>query len=94
MQQPPKRVPSAGANLAIAALLGIPGMINLAGGAARGSAGDIICGIAALAYAGLLVRDAWYIKKTGAPAMPQARMLMIGFGCLGVYLVGLLIKHS
>ena len=93
MQQPPKRVPSAGANFAIAALLGIPGMINLAGGAARGSTGDIICGIAALAYAALLVRDAWSIKKTGVPAMPQARMLMIGFGCLAVYLVGTFLKY-
>lgn len=94
MQQPPKRVPSSNANLVIAALLGIPGMINLVGGFMRGSPGDIISGIAALAYAALLVRDAWYVKKTGVPAMPQARMLMIGFGCLGFYLVGLLIKHS
>ena len=94
MQQPPKRVPSSNANLVIAALLGIPGTINLVGGFLRGSTGDIICGIAALVYAALLVRDAVYVKKTGVPAMPQARMLLIGFGCLGVYLVGLLIKHS
>ncbi|NNG24903.1 hypothetical protein [Telluria aromaticivorans] len=94
MQQPPKRVPSSNANLVIAALLGIPGMINLVGGVMRDSTGDIISGIAALAYAALLVRDAMYVKKTGVPAMPQARMLLIGFGCLAVYLVGLLIKHS
>jgi hypothetical protein len=94
MQQPPGRVPSPNANLVIAALLGVPGLINLVGGFKRGSAGDIISGLAALAYALLLVRDALHIKKTGHPAMPQARMLLIGFGCLAVYLVGLLIKHS
>ena len=93
MQQPPRRAPSPVANLVIAALLGIPGMINLVGGYMRGSTGDIICGIAALVYAALLVRDAIYVKKTGVPAMPQARMLLIGFGCLSFYLVGLLLKH-
>jgi len=40
------------------------------------------------------VRDALHIKKTGAPAIPQHKMLLIGFGCLGVYLIGILIKHS
>ncbi|MFC0252354.1 hypothetical protein [Massilia consociata] len=94
MQKPTGRVPSPTANLVIAALLGVPGLINLVGGATRGSIGDVISGIAALIYAALLVRDALHIKKTGLPAMPQARMLLVGFGCLALYLVGLLIKHN
>lgn len=94
MQRTPGRVPSPNANFALAALLGIPGVINIVGGFARDSIGDIISGIAALAYALLLVRDALHIKKTGRAAMPQARMLLIGFACLGVYLTGLLIKHA
>lgn len=94
MQEPRKRVPSPNANLVIAALLGIPGLLNIVSGVSRGIVGDIISGLAALVYAGLLVRDAVHIKKTGVPALPQARMLMIGFGCLAVYLVGILIKHA
>ena len=93
MQQPPRRAPSPVANLVIAALLGIPGVMNLVAGISRGGPGEIICGLAALAYALLLVRDALHIRKTGRPAMPQSRMLLIGFGCLSFYLVGLLLKH-
>jgi len=93
MQQPPRRGPSAGGNFVIATLLGIPGIVNLYAGFTRSSAGEIICGIAALAYAGLLVRDALSIRKTGLPAMPQGRMLLIGFGFLSVYMIGLYFKH-
>jgi len=93
MQQPPRRGPSAGGNFVIATLLGIPGLVNLFAGFTRGSAGELICGFAALAYAGLLVRDGLSIRKTGLPVMPQARMLLIGFGFLSVYMVGLYLKH-
>lgn len=94
MQQPPKRVPSPNANLVIAALLGISGIFNLVSGITRETPGDIISAVGALAYAGLLVRDALHIKKTGVPAMSQARMLRVGFVCLGIYLIGILIKHG
>ena len=94
MQQPRRRVPSPNANLVIAALLGIPGILNIYTGFTRPSPGDILSGLAALIYALLLVRDAMHIKKTGAPAIPQHKMLLIGFGYLGVYLIGILIKHS
>lgn len=94
MQQPPRRGPNAGTNFLIAALLGIPGVINLVGGAMRGGLGEIICGLAALGYALLLVRDALAIRKSGRPAMPQSRMLLLGFGFLSVYMVGLFLKHS
>jgi len=94
MQQPPRRGPNAGANFLIAALLGIPGVINLVGGATRGGLGEIISGLAALGYALLLVRDGLAIRKTGRPAMPQARMLLLGFGFLSVYMVGLYLKHA
>ncbi|GAB3368769.1 hypothetical protein [Massilia agri] len=93
MQQPPRRGPSAGGNFVIATLLGIPGLINLFGGFTRGSPGEIICGVAALAYAGLLVRDGLSIRKTGLPAMPQGRMLLIGFAFLSIYMIGLFLKH-
>lgn len=93
-EQPRPRVPSPNANLVIAALLGIPGILNIYSGIVRQLPGDIISGLAALAYAVLLVRDAIHIRKTGVPAIPQAKMLLIGFGCLGVYLIGILIKHS
>ncbi len=93
MQQPPRRGPSAGGNFVIATLLGIPGLVNLYAGFTRGSAGEIICGLAALAYAGLLVRDGLSIRKTGLPAMPQARMLLIGFAFLSIYMIGLFLKH-
>lgn len=94
MQQPPRRGPNPGTNFLIAALLGIPGVINLAGGIMRAGIGEIICGVAALAYALLLVRDALSIRRTGRPAMPQGRMLLVGFGFLSVYMVGLYLKHS
>jgi len=94
MQQPRPRVPSPTMNFVIAALLGIPGMLNVYGGIVRSSPGDILSGLAALVYAALLVRDALHIKKTGLPAIPQARMLLIGFGCLTVYLIGMFMKHS
>ena len=94
MQQPPRRGPNAGTNFLIAALLGIPGLINLAGGITRGEAGEIISGIAPLGYALLLVRDGLSIRKTGRPAMPQPRMILIGFGFLSVYMVGLYLKHA
>ncbi|WP_312513865.1 hypothetical protein [Massilia sp.] len=93
-EQPRPRVPSPNANLVIAALLGIPGILNIYSGIVRQLPGDIISGLAALVYAVLLVRDAVHIKKTGVPAIPQAKMLLIGFGCLAVYLIGILIKHS
>ena len=94
MQQPPRRGPNAVTNFLIAALLGIPGLVNLAGGITRGGTGEIICGLAALGYALLLVRDGLSIRKTGRPAMPQKRMILVGFGFLGVYMVGLFLKHS
>lgn len=94
MQQPPRRGPNAVTNFLIAALLGIPGLINLAGGITRGGVGEIISGLAALGYALLLVRDGLAIRRTGRPAMPQKRMILVGFGFLGVYMVGLFLKHS
>ena len=94
MQQPRPRVPSPTMNFVIAALLGIPGMLNIYSGFTRQSPGDILSGLAALVYAVLLVRDALHIKKTGLPAIPQARMLLIGFGCLTIYLIGMFIKHA
>lgn len=94
MQQPRPRVPSPTMNFVIAALLGVPGMLNIYGGITRQSPGDILSGLAALVYALLLVRDALHIKKTGQPAIPQAKMLLIGFGCLTVYLIGMFMKHS
>lgn len=94
MQQPRPRVPSPNMNFVIAALLGVPGLLNVYSGITRSSVGDILSGLAALIYAALLVRDAVHIKKTGLPAIPQARMLLIGFGCLTVYLIGMFMKHS
>jgi hypothetical protein len=93
MQQAPRRGPTAASNFVIAAILGIPGVVNLVAGITRGGAGDFLCGVSALAYALLLLRDAVHIKKTGTPAMPQSRMLLIGFACLGVYLVGVFLKY-
>jgi len=94
MQQPRPRVPSPTMNFVIAALLGIPGMLNVYSGFTRQSPGDILSGLAALIYAVLLLRDALHIKKTGVPAIPQSRMLLIGFGCLTIYLIGMFIKHA
>lgn len=94
MQQPRPRVPSPTMNFVIAALLGIPGLLNIYGGIMRQGLGDILSGLAALVYAVLLVRDALHIKKTGVPAIAQGKMLLIGFGCLTVYLLGMFVKHS
>lgn len=94
MQQPPRRGPNPVTNFLIAALLGIPGLFNLASGISRGGAGEIISGIAALGYALLLVRDGLSIRKTGRPAMPQKQMILAGFGFLSVYMVGLYLKHA
>lgn len=94
MQQPRPRVPSPTMNFVIAALLGVPGLLNIYAGFTRGQPGDILSGIAALVYAVLLVRDALSIKKTGQPAIPQSRMLIIGFGCLTLYLIGMFVKHA
>ena len=92
MQQPPNRGPSTGMNLVIAVLLGIPGIINIVGGVTHQSFGGILAGIAALSYANLLVRDALHVKKTGRPAMPQKHMLLLGFACLSIYLIGVFLK--
>lgn len=94
MQQPRPRVPSPTMNFVIAALLGVPGMLNLYAGITRQTPGDILSGLAALVYAVLLVRDAISIRKTGLPAIAQSRMLIIGFGCLTVYLIGMFLKHA
>ncbi|MGI4845062.1 MAG: hypothetical protein ACRYF7_17245 [Janthinobacterium lividum] len=94
MQQTPKRSPSATANFAIGALLGIPGLINLVEGLMGLGVGRLLCGIAALGYGLLMVREGLHIKKTGRPGMPQKRMILIGFGFLSVYMVGLLLKHA
>lgn len=94
MQQTPKRTPSATANFAIGALLAIPGLINLVEGLMGHGLGRLLCGIAALGYGLLMVRDGLHIKKTGVPAMPQKRMILIGFGFLSLYMVGLFLKHS
>lgn len=94
MQQPRPRVPSPNMNFVIAVLLGVPGLLNLYAGATRGEPGDILSGLAALVYAVLLVRDALSIKKTGQPAIPQGRMLIVGFGCLTLYLIGMFLKHA
>ena len=93
MQQPPRRGPTASSNFVLAFILGVPGVVNLAGGIHRGTAGDIICGVSALAYALVLLSDALSLRKSGTPRMPQARMLKIGFACLAVYLVGTFIKY-
>lgn len=93
MQQPTRRGPSASANFILALVLAVPGVFNLAGGIQRGAAGDIICGLAALAYGLVLFADAVSLKKSGKPSMPQARMFKIGFACLAVYLVGTFIKY-
>ena len=91
MQAP--RTPSANANFVIAALLAIPGLVNLVDGLTGNGIGRLVCGIAALCYGLLLLRDGLHIKKTGRPAMPQSRMMLIGFVCLSVYMVGLYFKH-
>ena len=93
MQQPRPRVPSPTMNFVIAALLGVPGMLNVYGGITRSSPGDILSGLAALVYAALLVRDALHIKKTGVPAMTRRRINTIGLGCLALYFVGVMVKR-
>ncbi|KFC72977.1 MULTISPECIES: hypothetical protein [unclassified Massilia] len=94
MQQTPQRRPSATANFAIGALLAIPGLINLIEGLMGLGIGRLLCGIAALGYGLLLVREGLHIKKTGLPGLPQKRMILIGFGFLSVYMVGLFLKHA
>lgn len=94
MQQTPKRSPSANANFAIGALLAFLGLIYLVEGLMGLGIGRLLCGVAALGYGLLLVREGLHIKKTGVPGMPQKRMILVGFGFLGVYLVGLLLKHA
>ncbi|VXC30867.1 hypothetical protein [Massilia sp. 9I] len=93
-QKPTGRTPSANANFVIAALLAVPGLINLVQGLSGNGSGRLICGIAALAYGLLLARDGIHIKKTGRPAMPQSRMLVLGFVFLSIYMVGLYLKHA
>ena len=94
MQPAPQRTPSANANFIIGALLGIPGLINLVEGLMGYGVGRLLCGIAALGYGLLMVREGLHIKKTGRPAMPQKRMMLIGFGFLSLYMVGLYLKHA
>ena len=93
MQQPTRRGPSASANFVLAFILAVPGAFNLIAGIKRGAAGDIICGVAALAYGLVLFTDALSLRRSGTPRMPQSRMLKIGFVCLAVYLVGTFLKY-
>ncbi len=93
-QQAPKRTPSANGNFIIGAVLGISGLINLVEGLMGYGTGRLLCGVAALGYGLLLVREGLHIKKTGRPAIPQKRMMLIGFGFLSLYMVGLYLKHA
>jgi crotonobetainyl-CoA:carnitine CoA-transferase CaiB-like acyl-CoA transferase len=94
MQQRPPFVPSANFSLLIAAVLGLSGIFDLAMGASYRMPGPILTGLAAIAYAVLLVRDALHIRKTGQRLMAPRSMAKAGFACLGVYLLGLILKFT
>lgn len=95
MQEPQQRprVPSPNINFIIAALLGVVSVIKLVTGVMVPIWGDLLSAAAGLVYAQLLVRDGLHIRKTGVPALPQRRMMLIGFGCLALYLAGILIAR-
>ncbi|QNA87367.1 hypothetical protein G4G28_00795 [Massilia sp. Dwa41.01b] len=94
MQQAPRTAPSAGFNLLLGVLLGALGVFHLATGAQGDGLGGILKGLALLAYALVLVRDALHIRKTGQPAMPRRRLNTIGLACLALYFVGVLVKNG
>lgn len=93
MQQRPSAAPSAGFNFVIAAVLGFMGIFDLVVGARGDGAGVFITGLAMTIYAGVLLRDALHIKKTGQPAMSRGRMNKVGLACLALYVFGVLVKR-
>jgi hypothetical protein len=93
MQQGPGAAPSAAFNFVLAAVLGFIGIFDLVAGARGDGAGVFVTGLALTIYAGVLLRDALHIKKTGRPAMSRARMNKIGLACLALYVAGILIKR-
>ena len=93
MQHRPGAAPSAAFNFVLAAVLGFIGIFDLVAGVRGDGAGVFITGLALTIYAGVLLRDALHIKKTGQPAMSRARMNKIGLACLALYVAGILIKR-
>jgi hypothetical protein len=93
MQQGPGAAPSAVFNFVLAAVLGFLGIFDLVMGARGDGAGVFVTGLALTIYAGVLLRDALHIRKTGQPAMSRARMNKIGLACLALYVAGILIKR-
>jgi hypothetical protein len=93
MQQGPGAAPSAAFNFVLAAVLGFIGIFDLVAGVRGDGAGVFITGLALTIYAGVLLRDALHIRKTGRPAMSRARMNKIGLACLALYVAGILIKR-
>ncbi len=92
MPQRPPGTPSPGFNFAVAAVLGLTGIADLAYGISHMAFGHLLTGLGATAYAGLLVREGLHIRKTGQRAMTPKRMAQAGFACLGVFLLGIILK--
>jgi hypothetical protein len=94
MQQRPPLAPSATFNFLLAAVLGLSGVFDLITGISYRTPGAILTGLGVTAYAVLLVRDALHIRKTGQRLMGPRGMAKAGFACLGVYLIGLILKFA
>jgi hypothetical protein len=94
MQQRPPFVPSANFNFLVAAVLGLTGIFDLVTGVSFRTPGPVLTGLAVITYAVLLLRDALHIRKTGQRLMGPRGMAKAGFICLGVYLLGLILKFT
>jgi hypothetical protein len=93
MQQGPSAAPSATFNVVIGAVLGFIGSYDMVSGITRDGAGVFLCGLALALYAALLLRDAWYLKKTGRAALTRVQMNRFGLACLALYVLGVLVKR-
>ena len=94
MQERPPRPPSAVFNFLLAAVLGIPGIMDLVTGVRFLAPGPLLTGASAAFYAVLLARDGLHIRKTGQPALSPRRMGTLGFACLGIYVLGIVLKFT
>lgn len=92
MQQRPPGTPPPAFNFAIAAVLGLSGLFDLAFGVSHMTLGHTLTGLGATAYAALLLREGLHIRKTGQRAMAPRRMAQAGFLCLLVFLAGVVAK--